>query len=136
MKLKGQGSSCMQSDAGRVRKGGSLKGPRSNNSPTKGLLTSPGSLPSAIVSSCFNHVHIILLICPLHMSVQSLMSTITPWLFIHSCLQSFAASFVSTFVCSLDQPKLSGQGFLAWSVMTKPEYITTSSGAHTRLWYL
>ncbi len=35
---------CLQSDAGEVRRRAAQKGPRSNNSPTKGLLTSPGDL--------------------------------------------------------------------------------------------
>ena len=35
---------CLQSDAGEVRRRAGQKGPRSNNSPTKGLLTSPGDL--------------------------------------------------------------------------------------------
>ncbi len=34
----------VQSDAGEVRRRAARKGPRSNNSPTKGLLTSPGDL--------------------------------------------------------------------------------------------
>ena len=34
----------LQSDAGEVRRRAARKGPRSNNSPTKGLLTTPGDL--------------------------------------------------------------------------------------------
>lgn len=40
----------LQSDAGEVRRRAARKGPRSNNSPTKGLLTSPGTLPDAVLN--------------------------------------------------------------------------------------